>query len=73
METRLFKLSAPKIFENTVFSKKFFAYCYVLYVGVAVPKTLPGKGSPTLIKLMFPTKIDLTKKMALSKFSYGAT
>ena len=37
------------------------------------PKALAGKGPPTSVKLRFPTIINLTKKMGLSKFSGGAT
>ena len=43
------------------------------YVGIPVPKALDGKGSPTSLKLMFLTKLDLTKRMGPSKISGGVT
>ena len=44
---------------------------HALYIGITVPKALFGMGSFTLTKVLFLTKLDLTKNLRPSKFQSG--
>ena len=48
-------------------------YYSQLKLGITVPKALFGKGPFSWTKVLFLTKIDLTKNLRPSKFQSGAT